>query len=168
MTKNKKTIREQARNIPVYKSCDVLVVGGGPAGSSAAASAERAGAETILVERYGYLGGLSTGGLVIWIDRMSDWKGTKVITGFADDLLDRLPGESILGPPKAVWGSKDPEIVNYWKSRSCAFQDTVTWSPTIDPEVLKNTSQCFRPSFLSGSPKNRKLDCSRTKPILRC
>ena len=140
MNKNKKTIREQARDIPVYKSCDVLVVGGGPAGSSAAASAARAGAETILVERYGYLGGLSTGGLVIWIDRMSDWKGTKVITGFADDLLDRLPGESILGPPKAVWGSKDPEIVNYWKSRSCAFQDTVTWSPTIDPEVLKNTS----------------------------
>ena len=135
-----KTIREPARDIPVFGSCDVLVVGGGPAGSSAAASAARAGAETILVERYGYLGGMSTGGLVIWIDRMSDWGGRQVITGFADDLLDRIPKDGVLGPPKAVWGSKDTEIAGYWRPRTSAFQDTVTWSPTIDPEMLKNAS----------------------------
>lgn len=46
------TIREPAKDIPVFRRCDVLVVGGGPAGSAAAASAARMGADTILVERY--------------------------------------------------------------------------------------------------------------------
>jgi hypothetical protein len=45
-------------------SCDVLVIGGGSAGVAAAAAAGRAGAEVILVERYGFLGGLATAGLV--------------------------------------------------------------------------------------------------------
>jgi NADPH-dependent 2,4-dienoyl-CoA reductase/sulfur reductase-like enzyme len=53
----------------------VLVVGGGPAGTAAAVAARRVGAEVMLVERYNHLGGLSTGGLVIWIDRMADWNG---------------------------------------------------------------------------------------------
>jgi hypothetical protein len=83
---------------------------------------------------------MSTGGLVIWIDRMSDWNGLQVITGFADALLDRIPKEGVLGPPKSVWGSKDPELTEYWRPRTSAFQDTVTWSPTIDPEMLKNVS----------------------------
>jgi len=134
------TIREPARDIPVFAKCDVLVAGGGPAGCAAAASAAQVGAETILIERYGYLGGMSTGGLVIWIDRMTDWSGLQVITGFANDLLDRMPKEGVLGPPKEIWGSEDPELEQYWRFRACAFNDTVTWSPTIDPEMLKDAS----------------------------
>ncbi|TAN53908.1 MAG: FAD-dependent oxidoreductase, partial [Betaproteobacteria bacterium] len=66
-------LHEPARDLPVYRRCDVLVVGGGPSGTAAAVSAARLGAEVILLERYNHLGGLSTGGLVIWIDRMTDW-----------------------------------------------------------------------------------------------
>ena len=51
---------EPAREIPVLAQCDVLVVGGGPAGLSAALSAKRAGADTILMERYGCFGGVIT------------------------------------------------------------------------------------------------------------
>ena len=69
------TVTEPAREIPVHAVTDVLVVGGGPAGCAAALAARRAGAEVLLVERYNHLGGLSTGGLVIWIDRMTDWAG---------------------------------------------------------------------------------------------
>jgi NADPH-dependent 2,4-dienoyl-CoA reductase/sulfur reductase-like enzyme len=58
------TIQEPARDIPVFRTCDVLVVGGGPAGSAAAASAVHMGADTVLVERYGHLGGMSTGDFV--------------------------------------------------------------------------------------------------------
>ena len=61
-----RTVREPARDLPVYAETEVLVVGGGPAGFAAAVSASRAGAEVTLVERYGHLGGLATGGLVIW------------------------------------------------------------------------------------------------------
>ena len=50
-------IMEPARQIDVLLSCDVLVIGGGPAGIAAAVGAAKAGADTIVVERYGFLGG---------------------------------------------------------------------------------------------------------------
>lgn len=78
-----KTVSEPARDIPVFAETDVLVVGGGPAGTAAAVAAARLGADVLLVERYNHLGGLSTGGLVIWIDRMTDWSGRPVIRGLA-------------------------------------------------------------------------------------
>ena len=58
-------IQEPAREIPVVSTADVVVVGGGPAGVTAAIAASRAGASTLLVERYNHLGGLWTGGLVL-------------------------------------------------------------------------------------------------------
>ncbi|MGE5313822.1 MAG: FAD-dependent oxidoreductase [Acidobacteriota bacterium] len=53
---------------------DVIVAGAGIAGVSAAIAASRAGASTLLVERYGFVGGMSTAGLVspfmkYWIQR---------------------------------------------------------------------------------------------------
>ena len=58
---------EETRTIPVYDEVDVVVCGGGVAGVAAATCAARAGARVVLVERYGYLGGLATGGLVITV-----------------------------------------------------------------------------------------------------
>lgn len=51
---------EAPRKTPIYSHCDVLVVGGGPAGLSAALAARRAGADTILLERFGCFGGVIT------------------------------------------------------------------------------------------------------------
>jgi hypothetical protein len=94
----------------------------------------------LLVERYNHLGGLSTGGLVIWIDRMTDWTGRQVITGFAAEVLERLPAGAVAGAPRALWGSTEPDSVAHWRERQGAFRDTVTWSPMIDPEWLKYLS----------------------------
>jgi hypothetical protein len=135
-----RTHHESARDIPVFAETDVLVVGGGPAGTAAAVAAGRLGADVMLVERYNHLGGLSTGGLVIWIDRMSDWAGTQVIAGLACDILDRLPREAVMGPPREEWGSKDEATAAYWRQRAAAYKGIVTWSPTIDPEALKTLS----------------------------
>ncbi len=135
-----KTIKEAARETPVFAETDVLVVGGGPAGTAAAIAAGRLGAEVMLVERYNHLGGLSTGGLVIWIDRMSDWSGRQVIAGLARDFMDRLPKDAVQGPTRADWGSADAATAAYWGQRTAAFHGITTWSPTVDPEALKTLS----------------------------
>jgi hypothetical protein len=135
------TLHEAARNVPVYRNCDVLVVGGGPSGTAAAVAAARMGADVALLERYNHLGGLSTGGLVIWIDRMTDWSGQHVIRGFAEEIMDRLPADAVAGPAREEWGSKDPARAAHWSQRTAAYHGVVTWSPTVDPERLKLASQ---------------------------
>jgi hypothetical protein len=134
------SVHEPGRHIPVHTSCDVLVVGGGPAGTAAALAAARHGADVVLLERYNHLGGLSTGGLVIWIDRMSDWTGRHVIQGVAAELLDRLPKGALTGPARSDWGSRDAATAAYWSLRSSAFHGIVTHAPTLDPEWLKSVS----------------------------
>ncbi len=57
---SKKTIREAAKALPVMAETDVLVVGSGPSGLAAALSAVREGVSTILLERYGFFGGVIT------------------------------------------------------------------------------------------------------------
>ncbi len=135
-----KTVFEPAHDVPVFAETDVLVVGGGPAGTAAAIAAARLGAEVVLVERYNHLGGLATGGLVIWIDRMTDWSGRHIITGLADEFMERLPKDAIQGPPRADWGHRDAATAAYWAQRTAAYHGIVTWSPTIDPEALKTLS----------------------------
>ena len=135
------TVAEPARDTSVHAVTSVLVVGGGPAGFAAALAARRAGAsEVLLVERYNHLGGLSTGGLVIWIDRMTDWTGRLIIDGIGQEVLERLPDSAVAGAPRELWGSTESEPVAYWRERQGAFRDTVTWSPMIDPEWLKYLS----------------------------
>jgi hypothetical protein len=134
------TVTEAARQIPVHAECDVLVVGGGPAGWAAAVAAARRGARVILLERHNHLGGLSTGGLVVWIDRMTGWDGQLLIRGLAEELLGRLPKEVVAGPPRAAWGSRDAATAAWWALRTAAFHGIVTHSPTVCPEHLKAAS----------------------------
>lgn len=53
-------VLEPARSLPVMAQTEVLVLGGGPAGLSAALSAAKEGVKTMLVERYGFFGGVIT------------------------------------------------------------------------------------------------------------
>ena len=72
------TIDEPRRSIPVVDDVDVLVAGSGPAGIAAALAAARDGAQTVLVERYGYLGGMITGANVVAILGCGNGKVAKV------------------------------------------------------------------------------------------
>ncbi|MBN8754666.1 MULTISPECIES: FAD-dependent oxidoreductase [Variovorax] len=133
-------VTEPARETPVHERCDVLVLGAGPSGVAAAVAAARGGARVVLLERYNHLGGLSTGGLVIWIDRMTDWSGGHVIHGLAAEIMDRLGRSAqpaVAGPRREDWGSRDSAKADYWSLRTAAFHGVVTHSPTIDPEMLK-------------------------------
>ena len=122
------TIAEPARDVPVLHDVDVLVVGGGPAGTTAAISAARLGARVMLAERYNHLGGLSTGGLVIWIDRMTDWDGKLVIQGLGQELLDRLPARRPGRPRPVRYGARN-EAEAVARNGSRASPPTTTPSP---------------------------------------
>ena len=87
------TITEPSRRTPVYGEFDVVVVGGGPAGIMAAAAAARSGCSTLLIERYGFLGGAGTaGGLSTFcgLHARSYGADVRVIRGLADEMLSRL------------------------------------------------------------------------------
>lgn len=84
-------ITESARDIPVVANVDVLVVGGGPAGVGAAVGSARTGAHTMLVERYGFLGGMWTAGMVVTLGGFNSWLRPywRCVGGVASDWLTR-------------------------------------------------------------------------------
>lgn len=69
---------------------DVAVMGGGPAGIAAAIAAARNGARTVLVERYGFLGGMSAAAMVYPWMTFHTGTGEQVIRGIAQEIVDRL------------------------------------------------------------------------------
>lgn len=76
------TYQEPGREIPVMAQADVVVIGSGPAGVSAAIVAAREGASVVLVEQTGNVGGIATEGL------MSHWTGNTK-GGFYEELIAR-------------------------------------------------------------------------------
>ena len=95
-----KTIKEAAREIKVCYEADVVVVGGGPGGISSAISAARSGAKTVLIERYGHLGGMASGGLVNIIPNLSDISGKQHIAGLCQEIIDRMDARSAADYPR--------------------------------------------------------------------
>ncbi len=100
------TVMEPARQTPVIAETEVLVLGGGPAGIAAAAAAARTGARTILLERYGFLGGMGTAAMVTnfcGLHATINGSIQQVVRGVADDILARLD---------RLGGLKSPHPVN--------------------------------------------------------
>ncbi len=85
------------RSATIVAECDVLVVGGGPAGLGAALGAAEAGAEVVLAERYGFLGGNATAALVMPLMSFHTQRG-RPTPGAAADLMpsDHGPGEPVV------------------------------------------------------------------------
>src|SRR5438445_7387825 len=99
-------VREPQRDTPVLAEHEVVVLGGGPAGIAAAAAAGRAGRSTILVERYGFLGGAGTAaGLANFCGLHAKVHGEhrQVVHGVADDVVARLQAMDALSAPHSLF-----------------------------------------------------------------
>jgi hypothetical protein len=105
-------ITEPRRKTPIVDDVDILVCGGGVAGVAAGIAAARNGAKVLLIERYGYLGGMATGGLVITVPPLNN--------GINSEIRKRLEAAGAYVDCQNV--GDDP-----------ANQDMMA----IDPEILK-------------------------------
>ncbi len=102
----------------MIRTFDVLVVGGGNAGCAAALAAARRGASTLLVERYGFLGGTATAAMVgPWMTFHSGSK--RIVGGIAQEIVERLQRNG--GSPGHLPDSSD-------------YVSTIT---PFDPEIHK-------------------------------
>src|SRR5690606_34520626 len=100
---------------------DVLVVGGGTAGVGAAIAAARTGSRTLLVERYGFLGGVANVGLCLHTFHSS--KGERIVAGVPWEMITRMV---------EMGGSTGPVFIEN------AHMETTT---PIDVEVMKYVTQ---------------------------
>jgi hypothetical protein len=103
---------EPAREVPVFAEVDVLVVGGGPAGVSAAVGAARTGARTLLIEQSGALGGMWTSGLVITLAGYNSWllpDRVRCVAGVGGDWLTRAAAVDGATDHDGFALSSDPE-----------------------------------------------------------
>lgn len=80
------SVSEPGREVPVEGVYDVVVCGGGPAGVIAAVAAARGGARTLLIERYGFVGGMATSALVTPISEFRHF-GKQHIGGIPLELM---------------------------------------------------------------------------------
>lgn len=111
---NGRVIQPQ-RELSVLHQTDVLVVGGGTAGVTAALAAKRTGADVTLVERYGHLGGLWTGGLVLVVIGHIVKGGKQVCQGIGEEMLVRLDklDRGIVNRRPGVNPTVDAEALKY-------------------------------------------------------
>ncbi len=124
------------------------MVGGGPGGVASAISAGRTGAKTVLIERYGHLGGMATGGLINIIPNLSEINGKQRIAGIVQEIIDRMDARGAADfPRKEDWGTTDPKVVNrylkanlgrFYVRKDSTSQERVLYTALVDPEVLKD------------------------------
>lgn len=108
------------REIPIEEGYEVVVCGGGPAGTAAAICAARLGAKVLLVEATGCLGGMSTSGLVTSFGPMSDGK-RMLVGGIMREIVEKMYVQNYFAPQV---------VPDYWEKYSHC------WTP-FKPEGLK-------------------------------
>lgn len=138
--------------IPIKRACDVVVVGGGPAGFCAAVAAARNGADTVLIEQYGCCGGMATSGLVGPFMTSYNKSGDKmIIRGMFEEVIDRLVTQGGAIHPKEC-RSGDPVSGYHFRGHDhCAPFDPEILKRVIDEMLAEaNVSVLYHTSFVES------------------
>ncbi|MBE7060591.1 MAG: FAD-dependent oxidoreductase [Ruminococcaceae bacterium] len=121
---------------PIYSGkYDVIVVGGGIAGISAAVSAARNGAKTLLIEKGMNLGGLATSGLISWYEPLCDGEGKQMVYGISEELI-KLATKYCFDNLPAKWGGSGKNKNH--KDRYCTRFSPTVFSLALDEYVLES------------------------------
>ena len=138
-------IAPSALDMPVVGRSDIVVVGGGPAGVSAAVSAARSGASVTLLERYPSLGGLASGGMVLVLDDMAN--GPEIsVTGIVSEYVERLEKLDLVVVPPLEDRHSSTETWNRWGRwgtfdfHSHSNPKPICYAAAFDPDGWKRVS----------------------------
>jgi hypothetical protein len=138
-------VSEPAGQVPVVAQSDLIVVGGGPAGTAAALAGARNGLSVTVLERYPYLGGLASGGMVLVLDDMAN--GPEIaVRGLCADLIGRMEKMGLAVTPPEADRRSDPAMWRKW-SRWGVFDFTsqqqpqpIVYASAFDPDGFKRAS----------------------------
>src|SRR5215831_927460 len=138
-------VTEPGGRVPVAASCDLVVVGGGPAGIAAALAGARNGLSVTLLERYPYLGGLASGGMVLVLDDMCN--GPEIaVRGLCAELIERMERLGLAVTPPEADRRSDAAMWRKW-SRWGVFDFTshlkpqpIVYAAAFDPDGFKRAS----------------------------
>jgi hypothetical protein len=155
-------ITEPARQIPVIEDVDVLVAGGGPAGVVAAVAAARHGARTMLVERYGFLGGMATCASIGPIASVRTRFGEeRVVGGIAWEMIDRMRqhGGALLADG---YGDVpiDPEVMKWVADTMATESGVILRYHSFAAQVVKNDGRID--AVIVESKSGRQAIAART------
>ena len=140
-------VYEAARDVSVAAEADVVVVGGGPAGLSAAFAAARNGARVTLLERYNHLGGLASGGMVLVLDDMWDSHlGEISVRGTCIEMIERMSSLGLASFPRQdEWGSAPKSLEKWTRWGTFDFYSKekphpIIFAAAFDPDAWKRVS----------------------------
>jgi hypothetical protein len=120
---------------------DVIVAGGGPGGIAAAVASARNGAKTLLIERYGFLGGAGTAMMVNpWMTFSAGPK--QIIYGVLQELIDGMSELGMYGHPKQKTAF-DPEALKYVAEHLCLDAGVELLYHTFLGDVQMDESSCY-------------------------
>ena len=106
-------ISEPGGPVPVISRSDLVVVGGGPAGIAAAVAAARNGLSVTMLERYAYLGGLASGGMVLVLDDMCN--GDEIsVRGLCGEMIERMEKIGLCVTPPEAERRSDETLWRKW------------------------------------------------------
>jgi hypothetical protein len=118
-------VTEPARNTPIFGEFEIVILGGGPAGIAAAAASGALGRKTLLIERYGFLGGMGTAaGVTNFCGLHANVHGDirRIVQGVADDLLGRIDRLGGLNEPHLIFGKTKAQAYDT-AAYKCAADD---------------------------------------------
>jgi FAD dependent oxidoreductase len=143
------TISETARQAQIVDRSDVVVIGGGPSGIAAAVSAARNGASVTLIERYPYLGGLASGGMVLVLDDMHN--DTEItVQGICMEMIERMQAWGLcVTPPDSDRRPGNRETEAMWRKwarwglfdfHTHSMPHPICFAAAFDPDAFKRAS----------------------------